>query len=122
MAAGQILTQADFCNQVAAIAIRVNTLLSFNVPSVQQRMLALGAAGIVALPAPSGFAPLVTADANALMNAMNELNDLAACYVGTKIITAGGSPGSGATSVGNGHDFRNYPSNIWGFGYQTLPT
>lgn len=118
MAAGQILTQADYCSQVATLAIRLYTILGFNVPQVQDEMTRLGIDGILALPTPPGFTPLTNQDAMDLMNAMNELNELAGCYTGAKIVTAGETPGTGASQAGNGHDFRLYPAILWGFGYQ----
>lgn len=111
MSAGIILTQSDLDNVVGGLARTINTLFG-QVVEVQTKLNVLTSTGMQALPQGSRYQAMSTQDADDLMNAMNELANLAAVYQGTKIVASGG-----AVSDGSGHDFRLYPQVIFGWGF-----
>lgn len=111
MPAGIILTQADVDNEVGGLSRTLNTLFT-QIVEVQQKLNALSQSGMVALPQGGRISAMTTDEASSLMNAMNELANLAAVYKGTKLVTSGGG-----VSDGSGHDFTLYPQVIWGWGF-----
>lgn len=117
MPSGIVLNQSDFDNMVGGQLSRQINYLMEQIPRIQAIVTALGSSGLVALPLGTRTTGYTTADANAIINAMNIWYQLYQVYKGTMYVTNGSSPGAGVPTVGNGFNFSaSYPSNIWGWG------
>lgn len=112
MAAGIILGPADINNAVGGTARQIQVILGQQVPQLNLDLAAIGAAGLQA--SPFNFS---ANDAAVIMSAIGDLERLSSIYTGLSIVTAGGTPGTGTVSAGNGYDFRTFIRQLWGLGY-----
>lgn len=105
MAINQI-TLAQLTNEIASFGVQLNLLLNHQIATFAADVLAIGATALQAAPY-----SLSSADANTLVAAAQDLDNLRKVYAGLMYVASGGSVNAGTPTNNDGTHF-GYPFNI----------